>query len=705
METFPQQFINHLKNLDTVPSVAIRVIEATRRADSDSEEIGTLVESDPALSAKVLRTANSAWLGCSGKIASLPRAMTLLGVDMVRCIALSVVISKLFLERSPTGARERFTLLWQHSLACGIGNELLAEKLRTGDPKAAFITGLIHDIGKFIFLQWNSELYLELLAAAEESMTPLHILERKMIDTDHPTVGGLLLDTWGFPEKLRFPVSEHHRDMRTLSDAPMARHLLTLKAANALAHLVRLGASGNPKPEFTLSVLPRVIGVSAEDVFQLGQELLCRFEERAALFDLEGSTPELFLKTAFRANEELSRRLEELEIQERIRFNAQSTLGLREQQLDRAKRFEAVGHIAESVAHDFNNLLTVIKGHVEMASGITPGDSPIDMHLREIESATSRAAALTEQILTFRKRQNLRPQPLSFNQELEAMQTILERLLGPQIELECEADPRLGPILADPGQIGQLLVNVALHTREALPAGGTLRIHTSQHSEAVPDGNREAKRTEFAVVQLCLDSAASDAGSGEMPVERTTSAYEDASENGTQLETLLTGVKQLGGVGQVTTGQGHTMVIGMRFPVLENDAAHSIPGGKADPFRSLGILLVDDEVSILRLLERSLSNAGFKVFAADQPEVAEEIFQANSHQIDLLLSDVVMPRMGGMELYGRLLEANPNLKVLFISGYSRELEESSPGVPFLEKPFTPRKLVDMVKSVLLDQSQ
>jgi len=701
MEAFPQQFINHLKNLDTVPSVAIRVIEATRRSDSDSDEIGMLVESDPALSAKVLKTANSAWLGCSGKIASLPRAMTLLGVDMVRCIALSVVISKLFLEGSPTDARERFTLLWKHSLASGIGNELLTEKLCCGDPKTAFITGLIHDIGKFVLLQWNSELYLELLAAAEDAMTPLHILERKMIGTDHQTVGGLLLETWGFPDKLRVPVLDHHRDVRTLVGGPLAKSLLTLKAANSLAHLARLGASGDPKPEFTLSILPRIVGLSLEDVSQLGHEILRRFEQRAALFDLESSTPELFLTAAFRANEELSRRLEELEIQERFRLNAESTLGLREQELDRAKRLEAVGHIAESVAHDFNNLLTVIKGHVEMASGITSDDSPIGAHLREIEAAAIRAAALTEQILTFRKRQTLRPQPLSFNQELEAMEKILKRLLGPQILLESKTDPDLGLVLGDPGQIDQLLVNVALLSRESMPGGGTLRIHTSRNRETIFAGQKEEKSVDFAVVQVCLDPEDSEAGPNRSATQQNTGRNADSSQDDPQLKTLLRTVKQLGGVGRVTTGRGNTRVIAMRFPTLTSEAAHSIPVGKPDPFRPLGILMVDDEVSILRLLERSLSKAGFKVFTADQPETAEEIFQANAEQVDLLLSDVVMPRMSGMELYGRLLESRPDLKVLFISGYSRELVESTPGVPFLEKPFTPRKLVEMVKSVLV----
>jgi CheY-like chemotaxis protein len=451
--------------------------------------------------------------------------------------------------------------------------------------------------------------------------------------------------------------------------------------------------------------LPRIVGLSAEEVSRLGHEILRRFEQRAALFDLAGSTPELFLTTAFRANEELSRRLEELEIQERIRLNAQSKLGLREQELDRAKRLEAVGHIAESVAHDFNNLLTVIKGHVEMAYGITSDDSPIGAHLREIESAAARAAALTEQILTFQKRQSLRPQPLSFNQELEAMEKILKRLLGPQIALKSRTDPDLGLVLADPGQIDQLLVNVALLSRESMPGGGTLRIHTSRHSETTFDEQKEEKSVDFAVVQVFLDPEDSEAGPKSTKTEQSTGRNADASQDDTELEMLLRIVKQLGGVGRVTTGRGNGRVIAMRFPVLKREEAHSIPRGKPDPFRPLGILIIDDEVSILRLLERSLSNAGFKVFAADQPETAEEIFQANADQVDLLLSDVVMPRMSGMELYGRLLESRPDLKVLFISGYSRELVESAPGVPFLEKPFTPRKLVEMVKSVLLGESQ
>ncbi|MFZ0430491.1 MAG: HDOD domain-containing protein [Acidobacteriota bacterium] len=698
MSAFPLRFLENLKQLDSTPGVALRVIEAASRNDTSIDQISRMIEADPALATRVLKVANSAWLGFSAKVSTMQRATTLLGVDMVRCLALSVAISRLFLQDKNKRVQEVFLGLWQHSLGTAIAAELVAGTVPGADPKTAFIAGLLHDIGKFVLLQWDWEAYGEVLQEAFENQNQLMTVETARLGVSHPFVGDQLLQIWGFPERLRQAVAHHHLSSEALKGRPGSQLAVTVKYANALCHQTRLGRSGNPVFELSREHLGDDTGVSIQKFQELALAVLQRYDERAALFELEGGTSELYLRMAFEANAELATMYTGLKKQREERTAYQKQLQIRDRQLDQARRLEAIGQLAGGVAHDFNNLLTVIKGHVELAGLTARAEAPISDHLREIEAAANRAATLTEQLLAFSKRQALRPRPLDINAEIEAMRPMLERLGGDNLKQTVRPDRELKPVMADPGQIDQILIHLLLNAKDAMPHGGSITIETRQLVASRADWPEGAPKADR---DYCL-LAISDTGVGmdEATLQRafepffTTKGVGEGS--GLGLSTVYGIVSQFGGSLHARSAPGEGTTVEVYLPNLEEKKDLAEGAGAGRP----GILVVEDEISILKLIERALTASGFSIFAATTPEEAEELFGKSMQKIDLLLTDVILPKTKGTELHRRLSARKPELKVLFMSGYSQQLIEAAPGVPFIQKPFTPTTLCARIREIL-----
>lgn len=700
MSAFPLRFLENLKQLDSTPGVALRVIEAASRNDTSIEQISRIIEADAGLTAKVLAVSNSAWLGFAGKVSTLQKATTLLGVDMTRCLALSVAISKLFLREDGRRMREVFLGLWQHSLGCAIASELLAANLPGVDPKAAFIAGLLHDIGKFVLLQWDWQAYAGVFQDALENQSPLQTVETLRLGVSHPFVGEQLLQTWGFPDRLRQAVADHQLPRDALRSKPGSGLAIVVKYANALCHQTRLGRSGNPVFELNRDHLAEDAGISLQRFQELTLEVLKRFDERAKFFDLDGGAADLYLNMAFQANAELSRMYAELKSQRRKRDSFQQQLQVRDRQLDQARRLEAIGQLAGGVAHDFNNLLTVIKGHVELAELAANAGTRVSDHLREIEGAANRAASLTEQLLAFSKRQTLRPQPLNINAEVESMRPLLERLGGDATELEIKSDPNLRLVMTDPGQIDQILIHLILNAKDAMPEGGIVTIETRQLDAGRadwPEGSPEPDR-DYSLVSVSDTGVGMDEETVQRAFEPFFTTKEVGEGSGLGLSSVYGIVTQFSGSVHVHSSPGAGTTVEVYLPSLEARPQHSV--GDLTPTRSPGILLVEDEASILKLIERALTAAGFNIFSSQTPEDAEQIFIQKADEIDLLLTDVVLPKIKGTELHRRLSSRKPELKALFMSGYSRQLIEAAPGIPFIQKPFTPTALCERIRDIL-----
>ena len=366
-----------------------------------------------------------------------------------------------------------------------------------------------------------------------------------------------------------------------------------------------------------------------------------------------------------------------------------------EEQLHQSQRIEAIGQLSAGIAHDFNNLLVGVLGYAGLARNEVEEDSPVSGHLIQIEQTARRAASLTKQLLAFGGRQTLQAREIDLNAFVAETAAMFERLLGAQIAIVTRLDPTLPPLLADDTQVQQVLLNLALNARDAMPDGGVLTIET----ELV------AVRADELALTLDLEPGAylalsvSDTGDG-MSAEVKERIFEpffttkDVGEGtGLGLSSVFGIVKQSHGGIEVTSQPGKGSTFRIYLPT--SDAA-SGPGG---PQRRTRILMVEDSDVVRGVLVRVISNAGYDVVAAEDPAVALEILEREP-PFDLLLSDIVLPGMNGVELAAKIQELQPSIRVLFMSGYQREHRVDPEQL--LAKPFANDELLAKLEATLAD---
>jgi PAS domain S-box-containing protein len=383
-----------------------------------------------------------------------------------------------------------------------------------------------------------------------------------------------------------------------------------------------------------------------------------------------------------------------------------------EEQLRQAQKMEAVGQLAGGVAHDFNNLLTLIRGHVE-ALGESAG--PVDQqqkHLEEINRAADQASSLIRQLLAFSRKQVLQPKVMQLNRVVGEIAQMLQRLVGEDIDLEIVADAQLGRVKADRSQMEQVLMNLAVNARDAMPRGGRLTIHTANVEIGADrlflESNVQLPVGRYALLQVSDTGVGMDQPTQDHIFEPFFTTKEPTKGTGLGLATVYGIVKQSGGwIGvESELGRGTKFKIYLPHVDLPVDAAEIEKPTVAPPARVSGsetILLVEDEKGIRELAGKFLTRSGYTVLAAG--DGAEALNLANRHDrpVDLLVTDMQMPKLGGRELVRLLARSTPRMKVLFISGYPRQgtretgLEEAA---VYLSKPFSMEQLVGKVREVL-----
>lgn len=696
-------FVGALRKLDSLPSVALKVIDLAGRENSARQEIARIIQSDGGLASQVIRIANSAWLGYAGKVGSLDRAMALLGMDMLRNIALSVLVSDFFLKGENSG-RFRIRDLWYHSLACAISAEQFARRTHYPHPADAFVGGLLHDLGKIVMLKWDHHVYTELSNHAQNKRLPMHRIERAALGIDHAAVGALLLRDWRFPDGLCTAIGEHHSlpdGSQELSDLGRL-----IACADAFCHAKRFGYSGHSTPEIDLDRIRDEMRLSNGDLKETAVEVITRFEEVAALFDEEGKIADLYLSAVARANQELAEMYTLLLERTREQERAERELRQKEEQLNRSQRLEAVGQLAGGIAHDFNNFLTVIMGFADLLREGIPKDSHLRQHVETIVGVAERAANLTRQLLAFSRRQVLRPKVLLLNSLVSDVQKLLVRLIGEDIKLTTTLDAALAPVKVDPGGIEQVIVNLAVNARDAMENGGVLSIETANVvlTEDYTDSVGHIRPGRYVLLQI------TDTGHGMTPEtqERIFEPFFTTKKKGTGmgLATVYGIIKQSGGYIFVESELGK----GSRFKVFFEpvdqliDQDIILPAVEAFESGTETILIAEDEKEILELVARILSNVGFHVLTAANGEEALRVAAAYPGAIHLLLTDAVMPIVNGRELVERLRPERPNMKVIFMSGYTGTgiLHRAVAGqdITFIAKPFTPADLLRKVQKAL-----
>ncbi len=378
-----------------------------------------------------------------------------------------------------------------------------------------------------------------------------------------------------------------------------------------------------------------------------------------------------------------------------------------EDQFRQAQKMEAVGRLAGGVAHDFNNLLTVITGYTQMLfEGLEP-EHPMRSYVEEIVRASGSAAALTNQLLAFSRRQIVSPQVLDLNTLVSGMDKLLHRLIGEDIDLVTSLAPGLPRVRVDAGQFEQVMMNLAVNARDAMPNGGKLLIQTDTAVIAgvSPDGVAPGNYVLLSV---------SDTGKG-MSEETRHRIFEPffttkgrGKGTGLGLSTVFGIVKQAGGEVVVESEPGSGSTFRIYLPVVERAVAAGAESG-ALPERKTGtetVLVVEDQSELRKLVREVLESHGYTVLNADDFRAALRIAETYSGPIHLCLTDMVMPGMSGRELASRVQQLRPKVKLLYMSGYTDhaalELEEGEtvPGTHFLQKPFPPEVLLAKIREVL-----
>jgi two-component system, cell cycle sensor histidine kinase and response regulator CckA len=379
----------------------------------------------------------------------------------------------------------------------------------------------------------------------------------------------------------------------------------------------------------------------------------------------------------------------------------------REEESHQAEKMEAIGRLAGGIAHDFNNLLTGILSYSDLImQELRPAD-PLRADVEQIRDAGQRAANLTRQLLAFGRRQLLQPQVLSLNNLVLDLEPMLDRLAGPGVSLKSELDPELGTVRVDPVSIEQVLVNLVVNAREAMPDGGQIRITTTNAPAQAVTDQREGGLQPSSYVSLFL----SDTGIGMDPstqshiFEPFFTTKRGTSRSGLGLSTVYGIVEQSGGYITVDSTPGQGSTFGIHLPRYTGAGPSAAAGSqRPSPAGKETVLLVEDEAPVRESVRRLLEGQGYTVIEAQDAAEALRLFDQHATGIDLVLTDLTMPGMGGYELVQQLRARRPELRVLFMSGYAENaaaakgMEAGSTG--FVEKPFTVKTLMQRLRETL-----
>ena len=432
----------------------------------------------------------------------------------------------------------------------------------------------------------------------------------------------------------------------------------------------------------------------------LGEELAIETLQRGATDYILKQRLSRLVPSVHRALRELEQRIE--------RKRAEEALRQSEEQLRQSQKMEAIGRLAGGIAHDFNNLLMIIMGYSELLLNELDQAHHMREKVEETQKAAQRAVSLVRQLLAFSRKQVLDPQVVDLNAVVGNLEKMLRRLIGEDIELITRMDPSLGRVKADPGQLEQVIMNLAVNARDAMPQGGKLTIETGNVEAAEAAARQLAPTQPGPYVQLVVR----DTGCG---MDAATQAYifepffttkEEGKGTGLGLSTVYGIVKQSSGGIQVQSALGRGTAFTIYLPRIDEATTAAEPRKEPDrpPYGMETVLLVEDEQGVRTLVRDGLRQYGYTVLEARHG--VEAFLISNQHQgpIHLLVTDVVMPGMTGREVAHQLMPLHPGMKVLYISGYIDDAglrsgtDQARTG--FLQKPFTPEALARKVRDML-----
>jgi two-component system cell cycle sensor histidine kinase/response regulator CckA len=391
---------------------------------------------------------------------------------------------------------------------------------------------------------------------------------------------------------------------------------------------------------------------------------------------------------------------------------AEEALRVRDEQLRQAQKMEAIGQLAGGVAHDFNNLLTIILGYSDVLANAPDQPKQRVEMLAEIHNAAERAGHLTRQLLAFSRKQVLEPRVVNLNDIVGNMEKMLRRLIGEDVSIHTTLAPDLDRVLADPGQLEQVIMNLVVNARDAMPQGGELCIETAniELDLTYAKAHADVNPGRYTVLAISDSGCGMDEATKARIFEPFFTTKQIGKGTGLGLATVYGIVRQSGGHICVSSGLGHGTTFKVYFPAV----VRSEPAPKPSSDRNLSlsgnetILIVEDEDSVRALVHSILEIYGYTVLEAREPFEAVQLSESYAGPIHLLLTDVIMPQLNGKRLSELLQSQRPSMKVLFMSGYTDDAIVRqgilSPGICFVQKPFTPAVLAAKLRDALASVS-
>lgn len=379
-----------------------------------------------------------------------------------------------------------------------------------------------------------------------------------------------------------------------------------------------------------------------------------------------------------------------------------------EKQLAQSQKFEAIGQLAGGIAHDFNNMIGAIIGWADLGMEETEGGTRLHRHFEKVRQQADRAASLTRQLLAFARRQVLEPRSMDLNQTITETLSLLEKVIGSNIEIKTKLARDLPVVRADPTQIEQVVMNLCINARDAMPEGGALLIETQKVSfdQQFCDAQPFARPGHYCMVCITDTGTGMDAATLDRIFEPFFTTKEMGKGTGLGLATVYGIVRQHGGFSHVYSEVGVGTTFRVYLPMTPAMAAQAEKGVDSRPVKggSETILIAEDHEGLREIARETLANQGYRVLLVADGERALREFQANRDRVDLVILDVVLPKISGPDVYARIMAEKPETPVLFATGYSADMamlqKIQDQNLPVLQKPYSPRDLAGKVRETL-----
>ncbi|HBF42929.1 MAG TPA: hypothetical protein DDW42_04740 [Desulfobacteraceae bacterium] len=667
--------IERLETLPTLPKIAGRILNVFTEGDPDLDEVVKLIETDPAITMKILKLVNSAYFGLPSRISTIQKAVVMLGSSEIRYVLLSVTVSESLVKSLGKDAGKEQDNLWKHSLACAVCAEMLASKFYPHLKAEAFIGGLLHDVGKLILKECFPDKIENVIAIYKEQGVSWLQAEQKVFGVDHTKVGKWLAEKWNLPETYIQAIWLHHHPFSAINKLDFVKQkeiVLVIYLSNILVHEMMIDSMTPAHASVDYEDAINFLHIKRGDLKKLLRSLGKNFSERAFLFDLEEDELSFYYNALQRANQKLA---------ELASKNGQMMMALKkgsmekqemEQEILKAQKVESIGILAAGIAHDFNNILTAISGNISLAKIYLKPEEKAYKKLIQAEKAFHQAKDLTQQLSTLSKN------GVSPNKETISIAKLIKdtagfALAGSNVRCEYFLPDDLYHVEVDEGQLNQVINNLVINAGQAMPGGG--RISLRAKNVTIKRGNSFTLK-EGKYIKISIRDQGVGIPKADLP--RIFDPYFTTKEKGSGLglATSYSIIKKHDGYINVKSEPDVGTTFNIYVPASGHGDLSRINKDEKPLIGNGKILIMDDKKEIRELTGELLKSIGYDVdFATDGFEAIEfyKTARESRRPFDAVIVDLTVPGgMGARETIQKLRNIDPGVKAIVSSGYTSD---------------------------------